>query len=87
MGWPAPFAALLHVLFFKRCILDGWPGWYYALQRLFAETLLALEILDRRYCCGRALAETAASGAGSRHADNGSPDQDAARTAVETPGK
>jgi len=28
--------------------LDGWPGWYYALQRLCAETLIALEILDRR---------------------------------------
>lgn len=48
MAWPAPFAALLYVLFVKRCILDGWPGWYYALQRLIAETMLALEILDRR---------------------------------------
>ena len=48
MGWPAPFAALFYVIFVKGCILDGWPGWYYALQRLLAETLLALEILDRR---------------------------------------
>jgi glycosyltransferase involved in cell wall biosynthesis len=48
MGWPAPIAVLLYVLLVKRCILDGWPGWYYALQRLFAESLLALEILDRR---------------------------------------
>jgi len=28
--------------------LDGWPGWYYALQRLCAETLIALEIIERR---------------------------------------
>jgi hypothetical protein len=47
-AWPAPFAALLYVLFIKRCILDGWPGWYYALQRMIAEALLALEIIDRR---------------------------------------
>ena len=73
MGWPAPFAALLHVLFVKRCILDGWPGWYYALQRLFAETLLALEILDRRHRCDRIPAEAAAGGSGSRDGDNGPP--------------
>jgi glycosyltransferase involved in cell wall biosynthesis len=48
MAWPAPIAVLLYVLFVKGCIRDGWPGWYYALQRLFAETLLALEIIDRR---------------------------------------
>jgi glycosyltransferase involved in cell wall biosynthesis len=46
--WPAPFAVLLYTLFVKGCLFDGWPGWFYALQRLFAETLLALEILDRR---------------------------------------
>ena len=48
MGWPAPIAVLVYVLFVRGCILDGWPGWYYALQRLLSETLLALEILDRR---------------------------------------
>ena len=53
MGWPAPIAALVYVLFVRGCILDGWPGWYYALQRLLAETLLALEILDRRLRRGR----------------------------------
>jgi glycosyltransferase involved in cell wall biosynthesis len=87
VGWPAPFAVLLYVLFVKRCVLDGWPGWYYALQRLFAETLLALEILDRRYCCGRTSAETAASAPGLRQDDNGSSDEDPARTAVGAPGK
>ena len=48
MAWPAPFAVLLYVLLVKGCILDGWPGWYYALQRFIAEALLALEIIDRR---------------------------------------
>ncbi len=46
--WPAPLAVLMYTLIFKGCLLDGWPGWYYALQRLVAETMLALELIDRR---------------------------------------
>jgi glycosyltransferase involved in cell wall biosynthesis len=79
MGWPAPIAVLLYVLFVKRCVLDGWPGWYYALQRLFAETLLALEIIDRRFRNDRDAADTAASGSGSRRGDSGPRDDDPAR--------
>ncbi len=52
MAWPAPFAVLFYVLFVKRCSFDGWPGWYYALQRVVAEMLLALEIIDRRLRAG-----------------------------------
>jgi len=48
MGWPAPIAVFLYTLLIKGCILDGWPGWYYALQRVVAEILIALEIIDRR---------------------------------------
>lgn len=48
MAWLAPFAVLFYVLFVKRCALDGWPGWRYALQQTTAEMLVALEILDRR---------------------------------------
>jgi glycosyltransferase involved in cell wall biosynthesis len=48
MGWPAPLAVLFYTLFVKRCLLDGWCGWYYVLQRVFAETLITLEIIDRR---------------------------------------
>jgi glycosyltransferase involved in cell wall biosynthesis len=48
MGWPAPIAVFFYTLFLKGCLFDGWPGWYYALQRTTAEMLLALEILDRR---------------------------------------
>jgi glycosyltransferase involved in cell wall biosynthesis len=47
-AWPAPIAAFIYTLFFKGCLLDGWQGWYYALQRLLAETMLALEVVDRR---------------------------------------
>jgi glycosyltransferase involved in cell wall biosynthesis len=47
-AWPAPFAVLVYTLFVKGCLLDGWPGWFYALERLLAETLLALEIIERR---------------------------------------
>jgi glycosyltransferase involved in cell wall biosynthesis len=47
-GWPAPLLVFGYTLFFKGCLLDGWAGWYYALQRLLAETLITLEIADRR---------------------------------------
>jgi glycosyltransferase involved in cell wall biosynthesis len=47
-AWPAPLTVLFYTLIFKRCLLDGWAGWYYALQRLIAEVLIALEILDCR---------------------------------------
>jgi glycosyltransferase involved in cell wall biosynthesis len=57
LAWPAPFAVPFYVLFAKGCVLDGWPGWYYALQRLAAETLLALEIIDRRWRHARDPAE------------------------------
>jgi glycosyltransferase involved in cell wall biosynthesis len=48
MGWPAPILVFLYVLFAKGAVLDGRAGWYYAFQRLLAEVLLALELLDRR---------------------------------------
>jgi hypothetical protein len=47
-GWLAPAVAFLHALIVKGCLFDGWPGWYYALQRLLAETMITLEIIDRR---------------------------------------
>jgi glycosyltransferase involved in cell wall biosynthesis len=48
MIWPAPLLVLVYTLFVKGCILDGWAGWCYALQRLLAETMLALALCDRR---------------------------------------
>ena len=48
MAWPAPFLIFAYTLFAKGCLFDGWPGWFYALQRLLAEVMLALELIDRR---------------------------------------
>jgi glycosyltransferase involved in cell wall biosynthesis len=50
MGWPAPIGVFFYTLFIKGCLLDGWPGWFYAMQRVVAEVLLALEILVCRMC-------------------------------------
>lgn len=47
-GWLAPILVFFYTLIVKGCILDGWRGWYYVLQRTFAEVLIALEIVDRR---------------------------------------
>jgi glycosyltransferase involved in cell wall biosynthesis len=49
MGWPAPFAAFCYTLLVKGCVFDGWRGWIYALQRVVAEAMIALEIADRRF--------------------------------------
>jgi glycosyltransferase involved in cell wall biosynthesis len=48
MGWPAPLGVFFYTLIAKGCLFDGWPGWYYTLQRVVAEALIALELLDRR---------------------------------------
>jgi hypothetical protein len=48
-GWAAPLGVFFYVLFVKGCIFDGRLGWYYALQRVTAEILLALELTDRRH--------------------------------------
>lgn len=48
LAWPAPILAFVYTLVVKRCLLDGWPGWFYASQRALAEFLIALELMDRR---------------------------------------
>ncbi len=48
MIWPAAPAAFFYTLLCKGLILDGWPGFYYVLQRTYAELLLSLELLDRK---------------------------------------
>lgn len=47
-AWPAPLAVFAYVLIVKGCLFDGWPGWFYVLQRVLAETMIALEIIDKR---------------------------------------
>jgi glycosyltransferase involved in cell wall biosynthesis len=43
-----PPGACVYALLVKGALFDGWPGWYYALQRAIAEMLLSLQLLDRR---------------------------------------
>jgi glycosyltransferase involved in cell wall biosynthesis len=45
---PAPFVVLVYTLFIKGTMLDGWSGWLYAFQRLVAELMLSLRLLDLR---------------------------------------
>lgn len=40
-----PPAVLFYCLFVKGLILEGWPGWYYTLERTAAETILSLSLL------------------------------------------
>ena len=48
LAWPAPLLVFAYTLFAKGCIFDGIAGWYYVLQRTFAEVLIALEIVDQQ---------------------------------------
>ena len=43
-----PPAIGFYTLFVKGTVLDGWPGWFYAAQRITAEYVLSLELLERR---------------------------------------
>jgi len=47
-GILGPLIVFLYTLIAKRCILDGWPGWLYVLQRTLAETMIATELVDRK---------------------------------------
>jgi hypothetical protein len=47
--WAAVPASVVFTLLVKGTILDGWRGWYYALQRVLAEMLLALRLIERRF--------------------------------------
>jgi len=42
----APVMPLFYCLIIQRGMLDGWAGWYYALQRMLAETLLAISLIE-----------------------------------------
>jgi glycosyltransferase involved in cell wall biosynthesis len=44
----APAAVFVHTLLVKGLILDGWPGWFYVAQRVYAELLLSLRLLEAR---------------------------------------
>jgi hypothetical protein len=42
----APLIILIYCLIIKGGILDGWHGWYYAFQRVLAEILLSIHIIE-----------------------------------------
>lgn len=44
----APVVMFLYLLLGRGLILDGWPGWYYVVQRTIAEMLLSLRLLTER---------------------------------------
>ena len=43
-----PFFVLAYTLIARGTILDGWPGWYYTFQRVIAEVMLSLRLLEKR---------------------------------------
>ena len=54
LSWPdrlrklrvvAPFLVFLYCLVVNGGLLDGWAGWFYAFQRMIAETILSLHLL------------------------------------------
>lgn len=45
----APMAVLVYCLIFRGGVLDGWRGFYYAFQRMFAEVLLSLHLLEHDF--------------------------------------
>jgi glycosyltransferase involved in cell wall biosynthesis len=42
----APFIILIYCLILKGGILDGWHGWYYAFQRMLAELVLSIRLIE-----------------------------------------
>jgi glycosyltransferase involved in cell wall biosynthesis len=47
-AWPAPILVFWYTLLVNGCVLEGWPGWLYVLQRTLAEIMIAVEIIDRK---------------------------------------
>jgi glycosyltransferase involved in cell wall biosynthesis len=44
----APLVVAGYALVWRRLMFDGWPGFYYTLQRVTAEIILSLRLLDAR---------------------------------------
>ena len=44
--WLAPFLVFFYALFVKGAILSGWRGVFYAYQRMFVESLLAIRLIE-----------------------------------------
>lgn len=48
-------AIFVYLLFGKRLILDGWPGWLYVFQRTIAEILLSTKLITEKASLHRKL--------------------------------
>ena len=48
----APWVTLVYCLLVKRLLLDGWRGLHYTLQRVVAEVILSLRLLEQRFKAG-----------------------------------
>lgn len=44
----APLIILIYCLILKGGIFDGWAGWYYAFQRVLAEILLSIHLIQAK---------------------------------------
>jgi glycosyltransferase involved in cell wall biosynthesis len=44
----APIAMLFYLLIWRGLIFDGWRGWYYVAQRVIAELLLSLRLIEQK---------------------------------------
>ena len=53
MIWPAAPVTFIYTLLVKGLIFEGWHGWFYVLQRTYAELLLSLELLSCRLESGK----------------------------------
>jgi hypothetical protein len=42
----APLIIFIYCLILKGAILDSWHGWYYTFQRVLAEILLSIHIIE-----------------------------------------
>ena len=48
LGFAGPIAVLFHCLFIKGLILQGFCGWFYTYQRVMAELILSLYLIESR---------------------------------------
>lgn len=46
--WLAPILVFFYTLLVKRTLFDGWRGWHYTWQRVLAEVLLAIRLVEAR---------------------------------------
>jgi glycosyltransferase involved in cell wall biosynthesis len=52
-GWIAPILTPIYCLIAQRGLLDGRAGWFYAMQRTYAEIALALQLHEHRASASR----------------------------------